>query len=206
MLSIIVEGPFRRPFGKKREGDNELTDGEIIRLLKERDERAISEVERKYSAYLRTVAFNVLGNDPDAEECVNDALMNVWKRSGESTPVKLKQYLAAVTRNIAINRFKEKTRQKRRAPNGETVVDDETASLPGGGDPLDRLTLTALINEYLHTLPLSKRRIFVARYYYDADPAEIAAKLGIPAGTVNSTLDRVKKGLRKYLQKEGFDV
>ena len=183
-----------------------MTDGEIIKLLKERDERAISEVERKYSAYLRTVAFNVLGNDPDAEECVNDALMNVWKRSGESTPVKLKQYLAAATRNIAINRFKEKTRQKRRAPNGETVVDDETALLPGGGDPLDRLTLTALINEYLHTLPQNKRRIFVARYYYDADPAEIAAKLGIPAGTVNSTLDRVKKGLRKYLQKEGFDV
>ena len=191
-----------------------MTDGEIITLLKERDEKAISEMERKYSTYLRSVARNVLGNEQDAEECVNDALMNVWKRSGESagersgesTPAKLKQYLAAATRNIAINRFKEKTRQKRSAPEGETVVSDETIPAPGGGDPLDRLTLTALINEYLHTLPENKRRIFVARYYYDAHPAEIAAKLGIPEGTVNSTINRVKNGLGKFLQKEGFDV
>ena len=66
--------------------------------------------------------------------------------------------------------------------------------------------MTALINEYLHTLPEKKRKIFVARYYYDADPAEIATKLGIPEGTVNSTLNRVKNGLGKFLQKEGFDV
>lgn len=183
-----------------------LTDSEILGLLRERDERAISEMERKYSTYLHTIAYNVLGNDLDAEECVNDAFMNVWEHSGESTPLKLKQYLAAAARNIAINRFKEKTRQKRRAPEGEVDADEETIPAAGGGDPLDRLTLTALINEYLHTLPEKKRKIFVARYYYDADPAEIATKLGIPEGTVNSTLNRVKNGLGKFLQKEGFDV
>ena len=83
-----------------------LTDSEILGLLRERDERAISEMERKYSTYLHTIAYNVLGNDLDAEECVNDAFMNVWEHSGESTPLKLKQYLAAAARNIAINRFK----------------------------------------------------------------------------------------------------
>lgn len=181
-----------------------MTDSEILGLLKERDERAVSEMERKYSVYLRAVARNVLGDDRDAEECVNDALMNVWERSGESTPLKLKQYLARTTRNVAINRFKEKTRQKRHAPEGEVEADDTVPA--AGGDPLDRLTLTALINEYLHTLPEKKRKIFVARYYFDAQPAEIAAKLGIPEGTVNSTISRVKDGLGKFLKKEGFDV
>ena len=93
-----------------------MTDSEILGLLKARDERAVSEMERKYSTYLHAVARGVLGDDRDAEECVNDALMSVWERSGESMPSKLKPYLARAARNIAINRFKEKTRQKRRAP------------------------------------------------------------------------------------------
>ena len=179
-----------------------MTDGEILRLIESRDEKAIAELERKYGAYCHTVAFNVLGNDEDADECVNDVLLKVWEAGRENAPKKLKPYLAATARNIAINRFKERTRQKRTAPGGiEPAAEDIAAA---ENDPLDRLTLSALINEYLHTLPENKQRIFVARYYYDASAPEIARKLGIPEGTVNSTLNRVKSGLKKFLEKEGF--
>ncbi|MBO5077513.1 MAG: sigma-70 family RNA polymerase sigma factor [Clostridia bacterium] len=179
-----------------------MTDGEILRLIESRDEKAIAELERKYGAYCHTVAFNVLGNDEDADECVNDVLLKVWEAGRENAPKKLKPYLAATARNVAINRFKERTRQKRTAPGGTEPAAEDIAAAEN--DPLDRLALSALINEYLHTLPENKRRIFVARYYYDAPATEIARKLGMPEGTVNSTLNRVKSGLKKFLEKEGF--
>ena len=183
-----------------------MSDREILILLAERDGNAIAELQKKYGSYCRTVAFNILGSAEDAEECVNDAYLKVWDSDAPDNIANLKQYVAAVVRNTALNRFKAQRRQKR-SPGAETVelADVENVAAPET-DQDRRLTVSALINEYLHTLPKEKRRIFVARYYYDAAVPEISAKLGIPEGTVNSTLSRIRKGLREVLLKEGIDV
>ena len=55
-----------------------LSDKELIMLFDRRDEAALTELERKYGARLRKVAFDVLKNEADAEECVNDAFLKVW--------------------------------------------------------------------------------------------------------------------------------
>ncbi len=183
-----------------------MSDKDILKLFSERDAGAVSELQKKYGNYCRTVAFNILGSAEDAEECVNDAYLKVWNSSSPDNVSDLKKYVAAVVRNIAINRFKEQRRMKR-CPGGEaeSATDAENVAAPEP-DVIDRLTVSALISEYLHSLPKEKRQIFVARYYYDASIQEIAGKLGIPEGTVNSSLGRIRKGLREFLAKEGIDV
>ncbi len=51
----------------------------------------------KYGAYCHTVARNVLGNDADAEECVNDAYLAVWNAIPRAQPQNLLAYLAKTT-------------------------------------------------------------------------------------------------------------
>lgn len=55
-----------------------MDDNKIIKLYLERSEQAISETARKYGRYCRFIAFNILRNDSDSEECVNDTYLRTW--------------------------------------------------------------------------------------------------------------------------------
>ena len=59
-----------------------LEDTAIIRLYNARDERAISETDRKYGSYCMAVSMNILDSHPDAEECVNDAYLKLQGTEG----------------------------------------------------------------------------------------------------------------------------
>lgn len=49
-----------------------MEDSRIIDLYWQRNEDAISETASKYGKYLHSIAYQVLSNTQDAEECVND--------------------------------------------------------------------------------------------------------------------------------------
>ena len=74
-------------------------DLELVAMLTQRDENAITELDRVYGSYMRAVAYGVLGNVADAEECVNDALLRVWNSIPPAAPDDLKPYLKKITRN-----------------------------------------------------------------------------------------------------------
>ena len=52
-----------------------MDDKQILDLYWERSEAAISETSKKYGKYCRYIAFNILPNDEDSEECVNDTYL-----------------------------------------------------------------------------------------------------------------------------------
>ena len=69
-----------------------MEDDQIIELYWNRDENAITETGRKYGAYCRKVALNILQNEEDSEECVNDTWLknmelHTASQTGKSAPV-----------------------------------------------------------------------------------------------------------------------
>ena len=56
-----------------------MEDIKIVQLYTERSERAIAETSVKYGAYLNKIAYNILRDFSDTEECVSDTYMNIWK-------------------------------------------------------------------------------------------------------------------------------
>ena len=55
-----------------------MTDDAIVRLYWERDEAAITETSRKYGNYCFSIAYNILYNKEDSDECVNDTYNKAW--------------------------------------------------------------------------------------------------------------------------------
>ena len=55
-----------------------MEDEKIIELFFKRSENAITELSQKYGQLCMTVSMNILGNNEDAEECVNDSYFGVW--------------------------------------------------------------------------------------------------------------------------------
>ena len=56
-----------------------MTDQELLSMLQQRDSNAIHVLSQQYGAYCRSIAYNILANPQDAEECCNDVWMQVWQ-------------------------------------------------------------------------------------------------------------------------------
>ena len=55
-----------------------MQDEMIVALYWQRDEKAISETERKYGRYLSKIAYNILSDWEDSKETVNDTYLKAW--------------------------------------------------------------------------------------------------------------------------------
>lgn len=62
----------------RQEGGPPLEEQDIIKLLLERSEQALIALAQKYERLCHRIAWNILNNDQDAEECVNDTYLGVW--------------------------------------------------------------------------------------------------------------------------------
>ena len=97
-----------------------MDDRRIVELFLERSEEAILETDIKYGRYCHKIAFNVLGNDEDSEECVNDAYMRAWGSIPPNEPDSMASYIGRITRNLALDKLRQKQSDKR--GNGEVPV------------------------------------------------------------------------------------
>ena len=183
-----------------------MEDHEILALLARRDAAAVDAMQEKYGALLRALARRILYDARDAEECVNDALLQAWHVIPPQQPRSLPAFLSVLARQGALDRRRRQTAEKR----GGTEYDlslDELADCVGGKEAdLSELALTQAIEGYLRTISAAMRSAFVRRYFAAESVTEIAAALHCSQSKVKSMLLRTRNGLRSYLKKEGFDL
>ena len=77
-----------------------MQDEMIVALYWKRDEKAISETERKYGRYLSKIAYNILSDWEDSKETVNDTYLKAWNSMPTHKPSVLSTYLGKSTRNM----------------------------------------------------------------------------------------------------------
>ena len=128
-------------------GGVSLEDSKIIELYFARDEAAITETSAKYGYYCKKIAMNILADLFESEECVNDTYVKVWNTVPPTVPNIFKAFLAKITRNLALDRYNEKTAKKRGGRVYESL--EELSECIGSNETeqeLDRGALTELIN------------------------------------------------------------
>ena len=186
-----------------------MEDEAIIRLYWDRDETAISETDRKYGPYLTRIARNVLDDVEDSRECVNDTYYAAWETIPPQLPRILSAYLAKLTRRIAIDCFRKRTRIKRGG--GEYVVSlsELEGTFSAGNtteESIEGAALSAAINVFLRKLEPQARTAFIGRYYFMDPLTEVARYCGMSESKAKSMLHRTRQKLKIYLEKEGFFV
>lgn len=186
-----------------------MDDYEIVQLFWARDEQAIPAAASKYGKYCTAIAENILACRQDAEECVNDTYLNAWNSMPPHKPGILSAFLGKITRNLAINRYRQNHAVKRGGSEFPTVL-DELAECVSGTDNVEQAVegreLAKTIDAFLATLPSSKRDIFICRYWYFDSISSIAARFKITENNVSVILNRLRIKLRHYLSERGFEL
>jgi len=184
-----------------------MQDHQIIALYNQRDERAIEQTAQKYGSYCLSIAQNILRNMQDSEECVNDTWLQTWNSIPPACPTVLKTYVGRITRNLSINRYKSKNRDKRGGGEATLALDElaEVASMDQSTQRyVDHLVFAESFNRFLRSLPERDCNIFIRRYYHVDGVEAIAKRYGISKANVFKILSRTRQALKVFLEEEGF--
>ena len=184
-----------------------MDDKSIVDLYFSRNQDAITQTDKKYGRYCYSIAYNILTNNEDAEESVSDTYMTAWRAIPPRRPSVLSTFLGKITRNLAIDRWRECSAYKRGG--GEVTLaleelEDCVAGLQNVEMEYERKELIRAYVKFLDTLPVTERRVFLCRYWYVDSVEAIAEKFGFSQSKVKTMLYRTRTKLRKQLAEEGY--
>lgn len=196
------------PSVAKRREDTGLKDAEILDLYFARNEQAIAETQKSYGTYCFSIAFHVLHDQEDSDECVNDTWMRAWNSIPPNRPEHLNLYLGKITRNLSFDRWKKKKAAKRGCGETELELEELAECIPAAGtsteEAVEAAELKRMINAFLRTLPEKECNVFLRRYWYSEEYTEIAERYGMNLNSVKTSLFRTRGKLKAFLEKQGI--
>lgn len=171
-----------------------MTEATALRELKNGSEDALGWFIHKYTPYVTTVVYNIIGNSmskADREEVVSDVFVALWQNA--RTIHSPKGFLGTVARNKAKNKAREF---------GLTLpLDDHTLVIdeltPEG--QWEKKEQAAAVKRAVLEMGHPDKEIFLRFYYYYQTLEEIAGEMHIPLSTVKTRLRRGRVKLKATL-------
>ena len=173
------------------------------------DERAFAAQTAELRPHVRAVVAAVLGlgrDHPDVDDCAHEALRRALEgreRLRDGEPVR--PWVTGIARHVALDALRARKRQRERTAGAARARDDDE----GAADPLDKVADGApsafdrlsdarrfdQISRALSALPDGQRKALTMFHMEGLQYQEIAARLGVPLGTVATWVMRARKSV-----------
>lgn len=184
-----------------------MQDTEIITLLWQRKESALDEILHRYGQMLKSFARRLLPTAQDVEECVNDALLDIWNTIPPKQPASVASYAVMLTRRRAVDQLRRMTAKKRGGGIYLVALEELGESIPGGAEfDEDGENIREAINSFLDSLSPRDRQLFVGRYFALESIESLASEYGVTKNTVNIRLSRMRKRLGGWLEERSVFI
>lgn len=186
-----------------------MEDARIIELYWQRDESAIRITDRTYGPYCYQVAYNILSDRQDSEECVSDTWLRAWNVIPPQRPTKLKLFLAKITRNLSLDCLKARLARKRGGGELPLILEELQECIASGGDTEEEFMARELsrdVNAFVRSLPEREGNLFIRRYFFCEPVEQAARRYGMTAGNASVILSRTRKKLKGFLQQKGYEL
>ena len=186
-----------------------IEDPNILNLFHARDEAALDATKHKYGRSLHKVAYNILLNNHDAEECVNDTLHRAWEAIPPKRPEYLGAYLSKITRNLSLKRWRAAGAAKRGGSQADLMLSELHDVIPVAQTVEGSFEYTQTvqaINACLREMDTTNRVVFIRRYFFGDSIQDLCHQLKASESKVKSMLFRARQKLRAYLEKEGVAI
>jgi RNA polymerase sigma-70 factor (ECF subfamily) len=173
---------------------DEVTDAELVADAQAGDRDALDTLLRRHHDRIRALARRLCGNDADAADATQEALIAIVRGLGRfDQRAAFGTWAYRVATNACLDELRRRARRPRPDP-------DALVTTPAGGsDPGDVVAARIDVDAALATLPLEFRTAVVLRDLCALDYAEIAEVLDIPAGTVRSRIARGRAAIAAHL-------
>ncbi|NEC15308.1 sigma-70 family RNA polymerase sigma factor [Streptomyces sp. SID8014] len=174
-----------------------VQEAEIAAGIRAGDARCLALAYQRWGGLVQGLATRGLGDPLEAEDVTQQVFLAAWRGGTHYRPERgpIAAWLVGIARHKIADALASRTRR--------TALTAAAAGLPQGPDPaaqpetcLDR----ALLRAELARLPAPHRRVLWLAYFGELTQAEIAARTGLPLGTVKSHARRALHRLRASLE------
>jgi len=175
------------------------------------DLTAFEQIMRRNNRMLYRAARSILGEDAEAEDCVQAAYLLAYRSIGTfAGRARLSTWLARIVINEALTRKRRAARSALVIPLESIADGPAAANAPATGAPdrpgpemeAMRREIGSLIERRIDTLPEAFRSVFVLRAVEELSVEETALVLDIPEATVRTRYFRARSMLRESLARE----
>ncbi len=173
---------------------SEPADLELLQRIQQGDEEALLVLHRRYAGLVYSVAYRVLSEQMAAEEVTQDTFLRLWHRAETFDPARgaFVPWLLTIARRQALDTLR---RQQRDALRDPVFLDDHPETWENVL-PADEAQSIAyhLLRDAAAALPNEQRQAIEMAYFWGMSHSQIAARLGLPLGTVKT---RIRLGMEK---------
>ncbi len=183
-------------------------DRDLIELLHGgAHEQAFAQLLQRYESKVYRLCCALLHDSAQAQDAAQESWVRIWKALPRyDERASLSTWIYTITRNRCLSAIE---RRRELASLSDTAVDDEVQALRAADHAPDEASenddRTALLRELIELLPERQRRVLTLFYYQNRSVAEVAAMLGMPAGSVKTALFRARAALGEQLRRRGLD-
>jgi RNA polymerase sigma-70 factor, ECF subfamily len=187
-----------------RPGPRDPDDAEIARRFCAGDEQALAWAYERWAGQLHGMAVRAFGSGPDAEDVTQQTFVSAWNDRARYNAAAgpLPAWLVGICRHKIADTWARMERQRRQTE--AVAVDARSRPSASRGDEVDGVVANrVLLLGELDRLGQPQRGIIELAFFADLTHAQIAARTGIPLGTVKSHIRRTLERLRERLEVDG---
>jgi RNA polymerase sigma-70 factor, ECF subfamily len=189
---------------------HDLSDSELMELVRRGDYSAFDELYARYSEPLRRFLFSLTWDQDTAEDYLQEVFLRLYRARDRYQPTgKFSTYIFQIAKNYYLTQ-----RRKIKAGSDEVSLAEEGRD---GYRPFENLRANEKIEPEVHlledyrrlnirravaALPEPQKLVFVMSHFEDMKYTEISEILGVPVGTVKSRMFAAVNTLRTLLKEE----
>jgi RNA polymerase sigma-70 factor, ECF subfamily len=181
-------------------------DAAVLRRIVERQPDALAELYDRFSPTLLALARRILDSSADAEEVLQEVFVHVWNHAERYDPARssVSTWLVLITRSRAIDRLRSRgvVERTHTAAGQEAAVSAESYTSPEALQNVFIRQRYERVQREMATLPAEQRQVLEMAFYEGLSQSEIAAKAGLPLGTVKTRTLLAMRKLRNSLREE----
>ena len=183
----------------------ELTDNELVEIVRSKDSERYGEIIERYQGKLFAYLYRLSGAREETEDLLQDVFIKAFKNlHSYDTSRKFSSWIYRIAHNEAVNHIKRKSLKRFISWEDITATKDmlRMSSAEDGADVMqireeDRQEVDAAIDR----LPFKYKQVLTLRYYSEKSYEEISEILGKPVNTVGTLINRAKKRMAMELEK-----
>ena len=177
-----------------------MEDKKLVRQLRRKDEKVLVLLVERYSAYVSTVVRNIVSgvlSESDIEELTADVFIRMWNSSEKLRAETLRPYMAAIARNLAVDRLRSL----------HFTVELDEIELSDGSDieyETERRMLADELDRTIGEMEPRNRELLLRFYYYYQKIPQIAAEMRMSESACKTALHRARNKLKEILEERGY--
>ena len=178
----------------------EMTDEQLMARIQARDEGALAALYRRHTPLLRTVIARVVHNEHDVDDLLQEVFLELWNRVDHYDQAKGKAlgWIVTLARRRAIDRIRRRQAYARAEERLRLETEQEPQQTRHNGveEDVNAADRAEIFQRLLATLPDAQREALQLAYFRGLSQREIAAKTGIPLGTIKTRLELAVRKIR----------